>query len=45
MIQTVITGIEAFRKSSDYAQAGDNVGLLLKDIARDQVSRGDRIEP
>jgi elongation factor Tu len=43
-IQTVITGIEAFRKSLDYAQAGDNVGLLVKDIARDQVSRGDRIE-
>ena len=38
--KTVVTGIEMFRKSLDYAQAGDNAGCLLRGIARDEVERG-----
>ncbi len=38
--KTVVTGIEMFRKSLDYAQAGDNAGVLLRGIARDEVERG-----
>ncbi len=37
---TVITGLESFRKTCDYVQAGDNVGVLLRGINRDQVQRG-----
>lgn len=37
----MVAGIEMFRKTLDYAQAGDNVGLLLRDATRDTVSRGD----
>jgi elongation factor Tu len=37
---TVVTGVEMFRKLLDYAQAGDNVGLLLRGIAREEVQRG-----
>ena len=37
---TVVTGIEMFRKSLDFAQAGDNAGVLLRGISRDQVERG-----
>ncbi len=36
----VVTGVEMFRKLLDYAQAGDNVGLLLRGVARDEVQRG-----
>ena len=39
-IKTTITGIEMFRKLLDYAEAGDNVGLLLRGIDRDKVERG-----
>ncbi len=38
--KTVITGIEMFRKTLDCAEAGDNVGLLLRGIDRDEVVRG-----
>ncbi len=38
--KTVITGIEMFRKLLDEAQAGDNVGALLRGINRDQIERG-----
>ncbi|HEU0266010.1 MAG TPA: elongation factor Tu [Candidatus Saccharimonadaceae bacterium] len=38
--KTVVTGIEAFKKSLDQGQAGDNAGLLLRGIERDQVERG-----
>ena len=38
--KTVVTGIEMFRKSLDFAQAGDNAGVLLRGIARDEVERG-----
>ena len=38
--KTVVTGIEMFRKSLDFAQAGDNAGALLRGINRDEVERG-----
>ena len=37
---TVVTGIEMFRKTLDYAQAGDNIGALLRGVNRDQIERG-----
>ncbi len=37
---TVCTGIEMFRKLLDYAEAGDNIGALLRGITRDQIQRG-----
>lgn len=43
-IKTVLGGIEAFRKTLDVAMDGDNCGLLLKNVARDEVSRDDMIE-
>ena len=39
-VKTVVTGIEMFRKLLDFAEAGDNVGCLLRGINRDQVVRG-----
>ena len=38
--KTVITGIEMFRKLLDEAQAGDNIGALLRGVNRDQIERG-----
>ena len=38
--KTVVTGIEMFRKQLDYAEAGDNAGVLLRGISRDEVERG-----
>ena len=38
--KTVVPGIEMFRKTLDEAEAGDNVGLLLRGINRDQIERG-----
>ena len=38
--QTVVTGIEAFKKNLNQGQAGDNAGLLLRGIEREQVERG-----
>ena len=38
--KTVVTGIEMFRKQLDYAEAGDNAGVLLRGIAREDVERG-----
>jgi elongation factor Tu len=37
---TVVTGVEMFHKTLDEGQAGDNAGLLLRGIDRDQVERG-----
>lgn len=37
---SVVTGIEAFKKNLDQGQAGDNAGLLLRGIEREQVERG-----
>ena len=41
MKKTVVTGVEIFRKVVTRAQAGDNVGLLMKDIAKEDVQGGD----
>ena len=38
--KSVVTGIEAFHKTLDQGQAGDNAGLLLRGIERDQIERG-----
>jgi elongation factor Tu len=38
--KTVVTGVEMFRKLLDEAQAGDNVGLLLRGVDKDEVERG-----
>ncbi|MBR3891072.1 MAG: elongation factor Tu [Bacilli bacterium] len=38
--KTVVTGIEMFRKLLDFAQAGDNIGALLRGVNRDEVVRG-----
>jgi elongation factor Tu len=38
--KVVVTGIEMFRKTLDSAQAGDNVGLLLRGVQRDEIKRG-----
>jgi elongation factor Tu len=38
--RTVVTGIEMFRKTLDEARAGDNVGVLLRGVEKDQVQRG-----
>ncbi|AHI21825.1 elongation factor Tu [Corynebacterium vitaeruminis] len=39
-IQTTVTGIEMFRKLLDYTEAGDNCGLLLRGVKREDVERG-----
>lgn len=38
--KTVVTGLEMFRKTLDFAQGGDNIGALLRGITHDQVERG-----
>ena len=38
--QTVVTGVEMFRKLMDYAEAGDNIGCLLRGVERKEVERG-----
>jgi elongation factor Tu len=38
--KSVITGLEMFRKTLDFAQAGDNIGVLLRGIQRDEIERG-----
>jgi len=39
-VKTVVTGVEMFRKTLDEGQAGDNAGLLLRGVAKEQVERG-----
>lgn len=39
-VKTTVTGIETFKKTLDYGEAGDNVGLLLRGIGRDDIKRG-----
>ena len=39
-VKTTITGIETFRKSLDFGEAGDNVGLLIRGLNRDDIRRG-----
>jgi len=38
--KTVVTGVEMFRKTLDYAEAGDNIGALLRGVQRNEVERG-----
>ena len=38
--KTVVTGIEMFRKQLDFAEAGDNAGVLLRGVSREEVERG-----
>ncbi len=38
--KTVVTGVEMFRKMLDYGEAGDNVGLLLRGVDKDELERG-----
>jgi len=38
--KTTITGVEMFRKLLDYAEAGDNIGALLRGVTREEISRG-----
>ena len=38
---TVVTGIEQFRKMLDYAKTGDNVGMLLRDVTKNDIGKGD----
>ena len=38
--KTVVTGLEMFRKTLDFAEGGDNIGALLRGITKDQVERG-----
>nr|SFZ87932.1 Translation elongation factor Tu [Loigolactobacillus rennini] len=40
VLKSTVTGLEMFRKTLDYGEAGDNVGTLLRGINRDQVERG-----
>ena len=40
IVKTVVTGLEMFNKTLDYAQAGDNAGALLRGIKREDVERG-----
>ncbi|WP_161878086.1 elongation factor Tu [Alkalibacterium sp. MB6] len=38
--KTIVTGVEMFRKLLDYAEAGDNIGALLRGVSRDDIERG-----
>ena len=38
--KTVVTGVEMFRKTLDYAEAGDNIGALLRGVQRTEIERG-----
>src|SRR5690625_7638422 len=38
--KSTVTGVEMFRKLIDYAEAGDNIGALLRGVTRDDISRG-----
>src|SRR5699024_12561844 len=38
--KTTVTGVEMFRKLLEYAEAGDNIGALLRGVTRDDVTRG-----
>src|SRR5690625_2206567 len=38
--KSIVTGVEMFRKLLDYAEAGDNIGALLRGVSREDISRG-----
>lgn len=42
-LETEVTGIEMFRKTLDTASSGDNCGILLRGISRDDINRGDTL--
>lgn len=42
-LSTTVTGIEMFRKSLDCAQVGDNAGILLRGVSREDVQRGNKL--
>ncbi|HHU19947.1 MAG TPA: elongation factor Tu [Bacilli bacterium] len=39
-LKTTVTGVEMFRKLLDYAEAGDNIGALLRGVSREEINRG-----
>ena len=39
-VKSTVTGVEMFRKLLDYAEAGDNIGALLRGVSRDDITRG-----
>jgi elongation factor Tu len=41
--KAVVTGIEAFRKTLEQAKSGDTVGILLRDITKEDVAKGDEL--
>jgi len=41
--RVVVAGLEMFQKTLDQAGAGDNVGVLLKDVGKDDIQRGDML--
>ena len=43
--KTTVTGVEMFRKLLDYAEAGDNIGALLRGVAREDIERGQVLAP
>ena len=43
--ETVVTGIEMFHKLLDYAEAGDNIGALLRGVAKTEIERGQVLSP
>ncbi|MFL7790538.1 MAG: EF-Tu/IF-2/RF-3 family GTPase [Anaerolineae bacterium] len=40
-LETIVTGIEKFRRRLKQASAGENVGVLLRDVAKEDLQRGD----
>ncbi len=40
LMKTTVTGVEMFRKTLDYGEAGDNVGLLLRGVKKEDIERG-----
>jgi elongation factor Tu len=43
MVETVVTGLEMFRRSIEQANVGDMVGVVLRDVAKEAVRRGDTL--
>lgn len=41
--KSTITGVETFKKTLDYGEAGDNIGLLIRGVTRNKVFRGQTI--
>ncbi|KMR26954.1 elongation factor Tu, partial [Staphylococcus aureus] len=42
--KTTVTGVEMFHKLLDFAEAGDNIGALLRGVAREDVQRGQVVD-